>query len=880
MSVRTHLYAPGGGDGPRPLVNLKERLNQVSHWSAAASIAVGLIVMCGWIFDIPSLRALFPGLPEMKFNTAFAFILSGLSLWLLKDSHNRFVIVAKVAALIVLVVGLATLGEYAFGWDLGIDRLAVQDRTGDTPFPGRISLLGAINFVLLGASLALLDWRRKDKVRPSQWLALTVAASAFISILGYAYNVSSLYRPGVSGPVALQTTILFLLLGIGVIFARPSRGFMTRITNTNAPGYMVRRLLPATILVPPLVGWFRLQGEYAGLYDTETGLAIFATANVFIFSALIWYTAGNVQRAEAERELAERKTAAQLERLALLNRITRAIGERHNIESIFQVVVRSIEDQLPADYVSIYLYDAVARSFVVAHVGAKSLPLAKSLSLTEKTKVEIEGNGLAEAVKGSLLFEPDIAAIDFPFPQRLSRAGLRSLVIAPLANEKGVFGVLLCARREAHALSSTDCEFLKQVSGHVALAASHAQLHESLQAAYDDLHRTQRAIMQQERLRALGQMASGIAHDINNAILPIVLYTDTLLENEAGLTEETRKYLETVQRVVGDVSATIGRMREFYREHPATAELAPVDLNEIATQTIDLTRARWAAMALRQGITIAVKADLAPGLPRILGADHEIREALTNLIFNAVDALPTGGTISVRTSYDVESGQARLAVTDNGVGMDEMTRLRCLEPFFTTKGEQGTGLGLAMVYGIAQRHSADLNIVSQPGAGTTITLGFRPTTASTKSPAAVQGVKPPNPMRLLIVDDDPFVLDSMRAVLELDGHAVTEANGGKEGIEAFRESVRSNMPFDVVITDLGMPYVDGNEVSRTIKKMSPATHVILLSGWGQRMKTGTEFMAHADSYLEKPPKLEDLREALASAASRSNTFERAAARGS
>ena len=155
--------------------------------------------------------------------------------------------------------------------------------------------------------------------------------------------------------------------------------------------------------------------------------------------------------------------------------------------------------------------------------------------------------------------------MQFPFPQRLAAAGLRALVAAPLQIESQVFGVLIAARREPRSFSSSDCEFLRQLSEHVALAAHQAQLHAALQSAYDDLRNTQQAVMQQERLRVLGQMASGIAHDINNAISPIMLYTDTLLEQRAGLERPTRQSLQTIQQAVSDVAETVARMREFYR---------------------------------------------------------------------------------------------------------------------------------------------------------------------------------------------------------------------------------------------------------------------------------------------------------------------------
>jgi signal transduction histidine kinase len=214
-----------------------------------------------------------------------------------------------------------------------------------------------------------------------------------------------------------------------------------------------------------------------------------------------------------------------------------------------------------------------------------------------------------------------------------------------------------------------------------------------LERTNEALRQAQQALIQQERLRALGQMASGIAHDINNAITPIALYTESLLERETALSAQAREQVMIIQRAIDDVAQTVSRMREFYRPCESELQQTNVELNPLVQEVIDLTRARWSDQPQRRGIMIELNPKLAPGLPEIRGADNEIRDALTNLIFNAVDAMPEGGAIEVRTGVQTvpvdgsaSARYVRLEVTDTGVGMDEETRRRCLEPFFTTKG--------------------------------------------------------------------------------------------------------------------------------------------------------------------------------------------------
>jgi CheY-like chemotaxis protein/anti-sigma regulatory factor (Ser/Thr protein kinase) len=255
-------------------------------------------------------------------------------------------------------------------------------------------------------------------------------------------------------------------------------------------------------------------------------------------------------------------------------------------------------------------------------------------------------------------------------------------------------------------------------------------------------------------------------------------------------------------------------------------------------------------------------------LPCTAGIESEIREALINLIFNAVDSMGDGGTLLLRTKVKAAlsnmPAQVQVEVVDTGAGMDEATRRRCLEPFFTTKGERGTGLGLAMVYGVMQRHTGEIEIESTLGKGTTMRLCFPVSDPGTGELAALASATQAVParLRILVVDDDPLVTKSLQDTLEADGHVVTSTNGGQEGIDVFRAAEGGRERFSVVITDLGMPYVDGRKVASAIKAASPSTPVIMLTGWGQRLIAEGDVPPHVDRVLNKPPKLRELRAVL------------------
>ena len=396
---------------------------------------------------------------------------------------------------------------------------------------------------------------------------------------------------------------------------------------------------------------------------------------------------------------------------------------------------------------------------------------------------------------------------------------------------------------------------------------------DGLQKAYEELRHTQQMVVQQERLRALGQMASGIAHDVNNALSPVVAYSDMLLLTLKDLPEESRHYLEIIRQAGTDIAHIVSRMREFYRRRSDTEPLVLVDINQAIHEVIELTRPRWRDISQRDGVSIEIEAELEDSLPSLLSDPSELREALINLIFNAVDALPHGGVITLVTRSLVDTAPGKdspagrrlqVEVRDNGIGMDEKTRQRCLEPFFSTKTMSGgTGLGLAMVYGMVQRHEGSIQIESAPGRGTSILLTFpiqekaAPTVTTTESPA-----KSKLSLNLLCIDDDEPIRKLLEDCLTHFDHRVTTATDGKQGLELFRAAQLRNESFAAVITDLGMPKMDGHQLARAIKAESPGTPIIMMTGWGTMIKEDGITMPEVDALLGKPPQIQELNELL------------------
>ena len=425
-----------------------------------------------------------------------------------------------------------------------------------------------------------------------------------------------------------------------------------------------------------------------------------------------------------------------------------------------------------------------------------------------------------------------------------------SLLVQPVQVGDELLGIFAIAwRRDAHAFSMDDLKLADGIAKQAAVAI--------------ELHRTQRHIIEQERLNAVGKMASGLAHDFNNALVPISGYAEMLLEHQDILQDQAKatKYLKLIMTGVEDAASVVSRLREFYRKREEGETYRPLSLNQMVEQAVALTRPRWRDEALGSGRTILVEADLRP-VPRILGSESELRELLTNLIFNAVDAMPEGGNIRIRTGLR-EAGssdatpQVFLEVSDTGTGMTDEVRRRCLEPFFSTKGERGTGLGLPMVFGIVKRHRGTLDIESTVGKGTTFVV-LLPADATQTREVKTRTAVPIGPLRVLVVDDEPIARDVLTEYLAGDGHHVETAVNGREGFDKFKIG-----DFSLVITDRAMPEISGDQLATMVKEQAPRTPVVLLTGFGDLMNAAGEKPDGVDLVVKKPIRLSTLREVLA-----------------
>lgn len=407
------------------------------------------------------------------------------------------------------------------------------------------------------------------------------------------------------------------------------------------------------------------------------------------------------------------------------------------------------------------------------------------------------------------------------------------------------------------ALRETNVRLQNEVAERKRAEEAVMQSNRQLATAIDQLRQAQREVVQRERMLALGRMANGIAHDFNNSLAPILGFSELLLMKPDVMADhaKARSYVDMIHTAARESARVVSRLREFYRYRDKDEVFAPIVLNDLLLSVIEMTQPRWKDQALAAGVQIEMRTEFGQ-VPTVPGNEAELRECIANLLFNAIDAITKKGIVTVRT--EVEGRWVKLTVSDDGIGMSEEVRARCLEPFFTTKADQGTGLGLGSVYGIIRRHEGEVDIQSEPGRGTSVSMSL-PIEKGNRAPEAPKPSSPASTvLRILIVEDEPLVREVLSVYLAEDHHEIVCAENGREGLEQFKKG-----RFDLVLTDRAMPEMNGDKLAIEIRKVRPEQKVILLTGFGDLMAGSGEQLEGIDLIVSKPFTLATLRGAIA-----------------
>ncbi len=656
---------------PQPNIRVLARLESFSRAASAAVILAGGLVLAGWRFDVAALKSILPGLATMKANTALAFVLSGVSLLLLGTEQTgparrvarRF---ALACAVVVALLGLFTLSQDLFGWELGIDQLLFEDSAGSvgTSRPGRMSEVTAFNLLMIGCALLLLNGNKQRGARSAQLFAIAPGLIALLALVGYAYSVQTLYDIGPFSSIALHTALTFFVLSLAILCLQPDRGLTALIANDTAGGVMLRRLLPAAIAAPFLLGWLRLLGEQAGLYDARFGVALFALANIIVFTILIWSNARALERADLERRQAKE-----------------ALRETHEL---LQTVIQA----------------SPLATIVVDANGAITVWNPAAERLLGWSAPEVLGRPIPtlpadeqedyRALRGRAFRGETVIGVE---TRHRTKDGLLidvSLSLAPLSDSPG------------------------KIAGMVAIIADitrRKQVEETLRQQAEQLARSN---------KELEQFAYVASHDLQEPLRIVSSYVQLLARRYRGkLDSEADEFIAFTVEGANRMKALINDLLAYSRVGTRGKELAPVAMDEIfdrAVSNLQLTIQESGASVTHDP------------LPQVVADDQQMVQLLQNLIGNAVkfrSKEPSRVHIGARQQDE----HWLFFVRDNGIGLDPKYAERIFIIFQRLHSRDeypGTGIGLAICHKIVERHGGRIWAESKPGKGATFYFTLRP----------------------------------------------------------------------------------------------------------------------------------------------------------
>ena len=563
------------------------------------------------------------------------------------------------------------------------------------------------------------------------------------------------------------------------------------------------------------------------------------------------------------------------------------LAAERDTDALLELILTTAREITWSDAGALYLVDTDetgARCLRSTLVQNDSVPVAVKEHVIPIDPQSVPGY---VALSGEVINLPDAYAPPLGAPFTIDRTLDRetgfqpkSMLVVPLKTPKGeVLGVLQLMNRkpergrrfgsleeisrDAVAFSARSQDLAMALAAQGAVGLDNSRLYADLRAALARVEESQQRIVRSERLRALGEMAGGVAHDFNN-VLAVVVGRAQLLQRQIE-EPDLRRQLKVIEQVAQDGAQTVRRIQEFARMR-RTRPWQQVDVTEVIREVVEAARPRWSDQAQARAVTYAMRLDLAP-VPPVTGDPAELRETFLNLLFNALDAMPQGGSVTFTTS--VEAGRVACVVADTGIGMSEAVRQRCFEPFFTTKAEHGTGLGLSIAYGIVTRHGGEIEVWSRPSEGSRFTVRLPIGAEVPPAPPAPPAPRAGRSARILVVEDEAAVRDVLVDVLAGQGHAVVACADGASALTHVDDPA-----FDLALVDLSMPDLSGWEVAKALRAAQPGVPIALVTGWGDQIDVEEARTRGIDHVMAKPFDVDDVTRLVAGVLAREPGDER------
>ncbi len=822
-------------------LSTRSRFVRTVQWlpalGAGAGLLAGSLGLLGWALGVPALQGLVPGLVAMNPLTAACLVLGSSSLLLLRHGatplHQRLGMV--LTALVCFGAGLKLL-DLSLGTDFHPDQWLFPARLdGDGSIqPNRMAPNTAVALACLGLSLTLLRLRRN---RTSQLVVLVPLGISLLAILGYVLDAQGLYGVRAFIPMALNTALALWCVSIGVFFARPGEGLTRILLCDDAGGVLARRVMPAALALPLVLAWLRTHAARAGLLATEESVPVMVLVSVAATSVFIWLTAIRLSRADGERkEAILALEAAQRELEARVHARTFELEERtRQLEA-------EVEDRRRTEA---RLGESELRYRLLFHGNPHPMWVYSrdSLRFLAVNEAAVALYGYAEAEFLQMTIRDIRPPEDVP--------ALTSFIAStePQASTAGEW------RHRRKDGSTIDVA----ISSHpLPFGGSDAML--VLAQDVTGRKHLEAQLRQAQKMEAVGQLAGGVAHDFNNLLTAILGYSQLLRSRlSADPRSELVGHAVEIEKAGMRAAGLTRQLLAFSRQQVLQPKV--LDLNEAILDMDKMLRRLLNA-------DIELQTVPAPVLSRVKADPGQIEQVILNLVVNARDAMPDGGQLTIETAnVYLDGSQLRgredltpgpfvmLAISDNGVGMDESVRARIFEPFYTTKEVgRGTGLGLSTVHGIVKQSGGHIEAYSELGKGTT----FKVYLPEVDAPLDNQRTGPRDlavrggTETILVVEDDEIVRTMIVRTLREAGYHVLEAMRRDEALAICRTFREDRVPVDLMLSDVVMPGMSIAELAAELRSLQPDLKVVYMSGYTDKSVTRQGLLDSADSFIQKP----------------------------
>ncbi|HZM93594.1 MAG TPA: ATP-binding protein [Vicinamibacterales bacterium] len=837
-------------------LNMSARRETAVRRARNVSLALGVypllgavISFAGWAADLPRLTDWNGAGISIQPNATIAAMASGIAILLLEYGHRR---IAALCGVLVAAIGSTVLYQYISGVDLHIDTLLMFERQwgrGGVLSPGRMGPPGATSWTIIGfafiiASLFPTTWVRTRSLVPL--IASLTAAIAFLPLIGYLYGANVLYSIPTATVIALQTSTFILAVSLGLMLAVPEHGAVRLLTDTGPAGVLIRRILPALIVIPVVLGLVRLAGEQAGWYDLAFGTASRTLAEIALLLVLLWWTASAISRQSRAREHAEaelRESQHQLQMdLAdsqLLQRVSAEIIPEGDEQSLYDTIVEAAIAIMQSQHASIQIVDPETRELKLLNARGftdRAKDLWQSVSLDSS---RICGRALAT---GERVMVSDVEASDFLTGSEDRKVflglGVRAVQSTPLYSRTGeLLGMISTYWSDPHEPSERAQRLLVIVA----------------RQAADLIERRRSADALRDADRRKDEFLMTLAHELRNPLAPIRSAVDLIKRSPQPGVEEVRWARDILDRQAALMTRLLDDLLDVGRIARDKLELrtSRVDVGTLIREAADMNRSLVDEFG--HSLTVTV-----PTEPMYLDADPvRLAQVFSNILNNACRYTPSGGRIDVTAERIGDDAVVR--VRDTGIGIPGDRLLNIFDMFSQVdrsleRSQRGLGIGLHLVKRLVEMHGGEATAQSDGlGRGSAITVKLPLATdalhaGASPAPSSLEPTQVPA-RRILVVDDNVDAAQSLAMLLDVCGHETHMAHDGLDAIEA-AEQWRP----DVILLDIGLPKMNGFEACRQIRQRpwSKDVVIIALTGWGQDVDRRRSQESGFDHHVVKP----------------------------